>query len=192
MADVDAFSGASQRALLAWMRCMSPWVGAENGWGAWLNSPSLGAGRERNERMNGVTLAWLELTRARAEYSAVMFTAWHAVAEASMRELVSRSRQQQLPPDLRSFTSLFVKLADGILAQTFASSSYLEVQRQLLQAEAAYRRREAELVDDVATGGHFATRRQLDELHREIYELRRELRGLRKMQATPMLADQTA
>lgn len=149
-------------------------------WGFPLDSPSLGVTREANERWRNAMSAWLDVTRARTEYTAVLMDAWRGLFDAMMRETVASGLTAHDP---RAVLAASVDVADRVFAETFRSPRYVEAQRQLLEATAASRVREGELIEDIAAGGHVATRRELDDVYRRLDELRRELRALKQAQS---------
>ena len=137
-----------------------------------LDAPGMGVTREASERWNNAMSAWLEVSRARVGHSVVLMDAWRQVFEEVVCEL-----RVDHP---RALLALSVAVADKVFGETFRSDRYLEAQRQLLDALAASRERERELVEDMASGGHIATRAEIDEAYRQLEELRREVRALRK------------
>ncbi len=160
-----------------------PWIEQAQTWGFPLDSPGLGASREFNERWRNAMSAWLDATRARAEYAAVLMDAWRGVFEELTREMLGRSRDGLSAQHPRVLLSVSVDLADRIFGEMFRSPRYVEAQRALLDAVAASRVREGELIEDLASSAHVATRRELDEVYRRIDELRREIRALKKAQS---------
>jgi hypothetical protein len=121
--------------------------------------------------------AWLEVSRAQAEYGAIVAEGWLGASEEFARELFVKVGDDLPARDARGLVSLAVDVGDRVFAKTFRSSRYLEAQRRLLDAMAGYHRREAAIVDGLGPG-HFATRGELDETNRRISELRRELKAL--------------
>lgn len=141
----------------------------------WLDSPGLGAAREFGERWNNAVSTWLDLARARNEYAVVIAEAWRRVSEELAREMLSGNGG-------RSLFGVSVEGADRIFAEIFRSPRYVEAQQALLDALATSRVREGELIEEMASTGHLATRRELDEVYRRLDELRREIRALKKAQ----------
>jgi polyhydroxyalkanoate synthesis regulator phasin len=178
----------SQTAIAQWQRFARPWIEQAQTWGFPLDSPGLGAAREFNERWRNAMSAWLDVTRARTEYAAVLIDAWRGVFEELAREMLRRSRDGFSAQHPRALLSVSVDLADRIFAEMFRSPRYVEAQRQLLDAVAASRLREGELIEDMASSAHVATRRELDEVYRRIDELRREIRALKKAQSMAVAA----
>jgi polyhydroxyalkanoate synthesis regulator phasin len=178
---------ASLTAFAEWQRFARPWIEQAQTWGFPLDSPGLGAAREFNERWRNAMSAWLDVTHARTEYAAVLIDAWRGVLEGLTREMLAGNRDA-LSAQPRALLSVSVDVADRIFAEMFRSPRYVEAQRLLLDAVAASRVREGELVEDIASSGHLATRRELDEVYQRLDELRREIRALKKAQSMTVAA----
>ncbi len=146
-------------------------------WSLPVESPGLGVTREAGERWSNAMSAWLAVTQARADHTAVLMDAWRRVFEETLREA--------RPDHPRALFTLSVELADRVFSETFRSPRFLETQRQLLEAVAACRMRERELVEDFASVGHVATRAEIDEAYRQLEELRRDVRALRSASRKP-------
>jgi polyhydroxyalkanoate synthase subunit PhaE len=180
--------GGSQTPIAQWQRFARPWIEQAQTWGFPLDSPGLGVAREFNERWRNAMSAWIDVTQARTEYAAVLMDAWRGVFEELTREMLGHSRDGLSAQHPRALLSVSVDLADRIFAEMFRSPRFVEAQRQLLDAVAASRVREGELIEDLASTGHVATRRELDEVYRRIDELRREIRALKKAQSLAVAA----
>src|SRR5260370_22516 len=88
-----------------------PWIEQAQTWGFPLDSPGLGASREFNERWRNAMSAWLDATRARTEYAAVLFDAWRGVFEELTREMLGRSRDRLSALHPRALLSTSAPLA---------------------------------------------------------------------------------
>jgi class III poly(R)-hydroxyalkanoic acid synthase PhaE subunit len=183
--DVDVSSddvAGWETAFSAWERFTRPWIEGAQNWGLPLESPGLGAAREFHERWRNAMSAWLDVTRARTEYGAVIMDAWRGVYETLSREMLGRIAGGPSAQQPRALLSQSVEVADRVFAETFRSARYIEAHQGLLDAVAASRVREGELIEEMASTGHLATRREIDEVYHRIDELRREVRALRKAQ----------
>jgi hypothetical protein len=62
----------------------------------------------------------------------------------------------------------------------FRSPEYIRIQGRLVNTATAYRVREREIVDAFLKASHLASRSELDEAYRRIYELRKDVKELKK------------
>lgn len=84
---------------------------------------------------------------------------------------------------------LWTETADASLEKVFRSEHYVNIQGRLFDAAMNYRLREQEVVELVLKTGYVPTRSEVDEAHRNIYELRKEVKALKKALKGTTLAD---
>jgi class III poly(R)-hydroxyalkanoic acid synthase PhaE subunit len=156
------------------------WDAYEGTFGRLLESPSLGHTREMNEDLLKGFDAWLEYRRASFEYQVTLGGAWVDAFEEIMRRLVAQAEKGETVPGVRKLLSLWVEVVDHTFTEVFRSEEYILLQGQLVNAATAYRLREREIADAFLKASHLASRSELDEGYRRIYELRKEVKELRK------------
>ena len=85
------------------------------------------------------------------------------------------------PPDsLRGLFERWIECGDRVLLDMYRSDDYLAVQSELLESLMRYRAQWQGLQDLFARLGGRPTREELDDAHRAVHELRRELRAQRR------------
>lgn len=156
------------------------WDAFERTFGRLLNSPGLGFTREINETVSRAFDAWLDFRRTSIEYQGIVTGAWTNVFEGVMLNLVERSEKDQPITNVRDLIRLWTDTADTSLEKIFRSEEYVKVQGQLMDTAMTYRIREQEVVELTMKSGYVPTRSEVDEAHRNIYELRKEVRALKK------------
>lgn len=156
------------------------WDAFERTFGRLLNSPSVGFSREINETVARAFDAWLDFRRTSYEYQGVLAGAWTSVFEEVMLNLVERSERDNPITSVRDLIRLWTDTADNSLEKIFRSEEYVDVQGRLMDTAMSYRIREQQLVELTMKTGYVPTRSEVDEAHRNIYELRKEVRALKK------------
>jgi class III poly(R)-hydroxyalkanoic acid synthase PhaE subunit len=156
------------------------WDAYERTFGRLLESPSLGHTREMNEDLLKGFDAWLDYRRASFEYQVTLGETWIHAFEEIMRRLVTQAEKGQPVPGVRKLLFLWVEVVDHTFTKVFRSEEYIRLQGQLVNAATAYRLREREIVDAFLKASHLPSRSELDEGYRRIYELRKEVKELRK------------
>ena len=121
----------------------------------------------------------LELHRRHLEYNAVMAGAW-ARASAAFTARMHESSKHETEPTPGSALGLWVETANEVLLETQRSRPFLTAQRRLLRAGVDLRLAQRELVERGAEAMGIPTRTELDELHRTVTALQRELRAIRR------------
>jgi polyhydroxyalkanoate synthase subunit PhaE len=76
-------------------------------------------------------------------------------------------------------------IADEVLAKTHRSSAFLEAQRRLLRAGMDFLLAERELVETLVAPTGLPTRSEMDELHRTVHALKRQVRALGRDDTSP-------
>lgn len=120
------------------------------------------------------------LCAAREAYRGFMLATWQRAFEEVTREALSRAGEGKPVASPAQWLSLSNEVADRVFVQAFNSQPYLDVQHQLSNALAEQRRSEMKFVESFARFGHFPTRRALDDVIKELSELRRRVRRLER------------
>jgi hypothetical protein len=88
----------------------------------------------------------------------------------------------------RDVLALWVDTANTTLLETQRSETYLESQREILKASTDLRLAQQELAAFYSEVFGYPTRTELDDVHRTVTELRRELRALQRATRLQALA----
>ena len=123
--------------------------------------------------------AWLKLRRRSLEHNAVVLRAW-VRAEQKFTEQLGRLTTDGQAPDARKMLALWTETANSTLLDTQRSGEFLETQAQLLKASTQLRLAQRDLVEYYGERFGFPTRRELDDVHRAVTDLRREVRALKR------------
>jgi polyhydroxyalkanoate synthase subunit PhaE len=123
--------------------------------------------------------AWIDMRTRLASYNAVATTPW---TEASRRflEAMSEKKQGSSPPNWREVFAQWSEISNQELVKNQRTDAFLKAQKELLQAAVQYRSRQNDVSDAISMLFDIPTRRDLDEVTRQITELRREVRALKR------------
>src|SRR3712207_2464251 len=131
--------------------------------------------------------AWTRLRQRSFEHNKVMLDAWTRAAGAFARRLNERSERGEPPLEsVRAFLTLWGETANEILLETQRSEALLETQREVLKASTDLRLAQRKVAEFYSEMFGYPTRAELDDVHRAVTELRRELRALKR--STPQKA----
>jgi class III poly(R)-hydroxyalkanoic acid synthase PhaE subunit len=156
------------------------WDAYERTFGRLVQSPRMGFNRELEEKLLRGFDAWTDFRRVSMDYQMVLADTWSRVFERVMRELVTLNGQGKQIQSLRDLLRLWTDVADKELEESFQSETYVKAQSRLFNATMQYRLREQAIVETYLKMSYIPTRSEVDEVHRSIYELRKELRTLKK------------
>jgi poly[(R)-3-hydroxyalkanoate] polymerase subunit PhaE len=119
-----------------------------------------------------------EWARDLAAWQLVMQGAW---SEALQRFVGAVNASDGEPiRTWRELADLWIGIANDTLTETHRTPEFLEAQRRLTRSSTECRLAEREIMEAYCEMHHIPTRTEVDELARSVYELRRELRALKR------------
>lgn len=126
--------------------------------------------------------AWAALRRRSLEHNTVMLQAWLQAAGKFAQDLNQKADRKEALGSWRDVLALWVETANTALLETQRSEPYLESQREILKASTDLRLAQQEMAKLYSEMFGYPTREELDDVHRTMTELRRELRALQRAQ----------
>jgi hypothetical protein len=121
---------------------------------------------------------WLKRSEDIAAYQAIVQAAWRR----AVQRFIDALNDPKAPPvkSGREFLDLWIATANACLLEMHRSQEFLEAQRKMTRSATDYRLQEREIAEAFCAMHHIPTRTEMDEVQRAVYELRRELRALRR------------
>jgi class III poly(R)-hydroxyalkanoic acid synthase PhaE subunit len=159
------------------------WDAFEQTFGSLLQAPGLGLTRELNEKIARGFDRWLDYRRASADYQRKLADAWSEAFEELVSEMAGLSEKGGTISSIRDLLLLWGQVADRVFVKTFQTDEYVQIQGQFLNAAMAYRIQQREIMEIYLQANDIPTRSEVDEAHRNIYELRKEIKALKKQVA---------
>jgi class III poly(R)-hydroxyalkanoic acid synthase PhaE subunit len=156
----------------------------EQTWGRALLAPSMGLLRELNEKVNKGFALWLENQQLTIAYQLLIGEAWIDAFQALMQKLMSMAQKGETLTDQRHLLRIWVEVADEVFIALFHSEAYAKTQSAYVNSNMALRRQQRELLEVWLRGNDMPTRSDLDEAHHQIYQLRKDMKALKKTLAT--------
>jgi class III poly(R)-hydroxyalkanoic acid synthase PhaE subunit len=144
-----------------------------------LNIPNMGNTRKIDESMRKNFSAWLALQKASYDYQTIVVDAWLEAFESLMQELAQIAEQGETLDTIRDFLNRWSALADETFKKTFHAEQYIRLQSSFVNAVMQYRKTQALMNEVIMEFYDMPTRSEIDEAHRRIYELQKELRTLK-------------
>jgi hypothetical protein len=140
---------------------------------------------DAERRYAGVLQAWVDLRRRGLEHNAVVLEAWLLAGRRFAEKLAGGSGSDAKVLDAKGALALWTEMANEQLLETQRSEPFLQSQSALIRATTTLRLAQQELVEHFGKQYGFPTRTELDDVHRTVTELRRELRAMRREQQMP-------
>jgi len=148
--------------------------------GQLVSSPNLGPGREFNEKLLGNFDAWINYQLAIQDYQAILLAIWREAIDDYFDRLLVMAENGEKIDNVRDLTLLWTRGAETIFSEAFQGQDYVLAQGKMLNAAMDLRIRQRELMDVFLQSLDLPTRAEMDEAHRRIYELRKEIKILKK------------
>jgi polyhydroxyalkanoate synthase subunit PhaE len=135
-----------------------------------------------------VMQAWMNVRRGGLEHSAVVLKAWLQVGRHFTEEMAGRASADARAPDAKATLALWTETANRQLLETQLSEPFLQTQAAMIRTSTELRPAQQELVEYFGRQYGFPTRTELDDVHRTVTKLRREMRAMRgeqRMSSSP-------
>lgn len=129
-------------------------------------------------QMLKATREWLALREASAAYRGITAAAWSRAFQTFSG--VVAKEPDLLKQGSRAVLDRWLGIANDELIRTQRTDQFLKAQRELLSAGVAYRLKEREIVEVWCETHSIPTRTEVDDLHRTVNDLRRQVRSLSK------------
>ncbi len=127
-----------------------------------------------------VMRAWMDMRRRAFEHQGVVLEAWLRAGRQYAKELAAQTGPDDKKLDSKRAFAVWTETANHELLQTQRSEPFLRSQREMIRASTELRVAQSELVEHLGKQYGFPTRTELDDVHRTLTEMRRELRRLRR------------
>jgi len=110
----------------------------------------------------------------------VLLDVWLKAFDELTRKLASSEEKGETVQNWQQFLQVWSSVFDGVFAQRFRSQDALEVQGNFLNSAMTYRLYQQQLMEVFLKMYDLPTRSEVDEIHHGIYELRKEIKRLKK------------
>ncbi|HIK10658.1 MAG TPA: class III poly(R)-hydroxyalkanoic acid synthase subunit PhaE [Oscillatoriaceae cyanobacterium M33_DOE_052] len=148
--------------------------------GNFVMSPTLGYAREYNKKLLKGFDAWVDLYKVTFDYQVVLADIWVKAFEELMQELASSEQKGKKIQSWQQLVSTWSNIADRVFAEAFRSDEALRIQGKFLNSLMAYKIHQRELMEILLKMNDVPIRSEVDEVHQSIYELRKEVKALKK------------
>lgn len=152
----------------------------EETFGTWLQAPLLGLPREINRKLIDGFEAWRALYQASTNYQILLADIQVRSFEALMKKLVTLAEKGTPVKDWRQFQDVWSVVADEVFEATFCKAENLQIRGQFINSLNNYRLKQQELMELYLKAMNLPLRSEVDEIHKTIYELRKEVKSLKK------------
>jgi poly[(R)-3-hydroxyalkanoate] polymerase subunit PhaE len=149
-----------------------------------LGLPRLADVPELDRKLVNLLRAWMSVAQRCAEYNAVVSQVWIAAYADFLRALQTSAAEGKPARSGRELLDRWTATVNERLLTAQRSDRLLEAQRRLLDAMLTSRAAERELVEIGAKAADLPTRAELDDVHKTLHAVKRELRALQRKLAS--------
>jgi polyhydroxyalkanoate synthase subunit PhaE len=153
----------------------------EESFGSLMQTPFLGLPRELNGKILQGFEAWRNLYKASIDYQVVLGDIQVKSFEALMKKLVSLTEEGKTVKDWREFQKIWSEVADDVFEKAFFDEHNLKIRGKFLNSLNYYRIQQQELMEISMKMTNLPLRTEVDEIHKNMYELRKEVKRLKKV-----------
>ena len=132
-----------------------------------------------DKRLANMGESWSELFQQSKQYHALVFDRWNTAYSRYVDELGELKRAQEEEVSPQQLIELWSGIANEELLVLHRSEDFLAAQKEVIRASMQYRLHEKEVAERICEAMHIPTRDEVDELHKTVTDLRRELRELK-------------
>ncbi len=142
--------------------------------------PPLGLNREVNLKLLRAFDAWARLYPTGLAYQQVLLEVQLRALEELLQTLTAMAQQGEPLKDWVQLQQLWGNIVDRVFEATFVAEPNLRVRGSFVNAINHSRICQQELMEVWLNWMNLPTRREIDEIHKTIYELRKEVRRLQQ------------
>ncbi len=124
--------------------------------------------------------ACVNLTQVSFNYILLLLDVWITAFEELKQELANSHNKGEPLENWQKFLQIWSRIFDQIFAQKFRSEDALRIQGKFINALIICRLRQQHLIDVFLQMNSQLTHNELDEIYRCLYELRKEIKSLKK------------
>jgi poly[(R)-3-hydroxyalkanoate] polymerase subunit PhaE len=145
-----------------------------------LGLPRLADVPELDRKLLRLMQAWTAVAQRGAEYGAVVSQIWVGAYADFVQALQAAAADGKPARSGRELLDRWTATVNERLLKAQRSERFLEAQRRLLDAMLTSRQAERELVEIGAKAADLPTRAELDDVHKTLHAVKRELRALQR------------
>jgi len=172
--DAYSFDNIDQEALRVWSEIY------KNEIRQYFNVPQLGLSRLYQERVNQALDKFNIFSSALAEFLQLLSLPFEKSFRVLQEKIEELTRTGSLPEDSRGYYQMWVKILEGHFMTLFQSPEYNKSLGETMIALEDYISARNRILQDMLQSMPVPTRKEMDDLYKEIYLLKKKVRDLEK------------
>ncbi|MEW6374717.1 MAG: poly(R)-hydroxyalkanoic acid synthase subunit PhaE [Thermodesulfobacteriota bacterium] len=168
------FENLDQDALNAWIEIY------EKEFKQFLNIPQLGLTRFYQERMSQTMDKFNLFQAAMAEFTHLLYLPMEKSFKVMQERVDDLTKEGKLPESSQDYYRMWIKILEGHYMTLFKSNGYIRVLSNTLSAMENFMLARQELLNDGLRTLSIPTSKDMDELYKELYLLKKKVKELEK------------
>lgn len=152
----------------------------EKEFGRFFKIPQLGLTRFYQEKMNEVMDKFNIHQATLAEFQRLLYLPITRSFSVMQEKLGEMAQKNPLPEDPKTYYNMWVKILEGHYMTLFQSPEYIETLGKTLSAVSDFTNAKNDIIQDILSSLPIPTDKDVDELYREIYLLKKRIKALEK------------
>lgn len=124
--------------------------------------------------------AFVDLRKAAMRYRAMTGKTMGEAVKRTMEKLTALAKEGNTINSVRELNKLWLGVADGVFSEMYVSEEYAEIQREFSSAGMKFKIEQQQVLEMLFESLNMPTRSELDDAYKTLYELRREVKALRR------------
>lgn len=143
--------------------------------------PQLGLTREYQEKMNLMMDSFHLFQASHAEFTHLLLLPFQRAMAMMQEEVTVMAENGELPKDSKAYYRMWIKALEGHFMTLFQTPEYVEALSKTVGALTRFSSAKDAVLEDFIQTLPIARQSELDDLAKEVYELKRQIRQMRKV-----------
>lgn len=169
-----SFQNPDQEAIRAWREIY------EEEFSRFFHVPQLGLSRVYQEKANQAVDKLNRFQNAFGEFMNLFYLPMEKSFKVLQEQIADLAEKGGLPEDSNAYYRMWIKILEGHYMNLFKSQEYLDVMGRTLETLEDFVSTRDSLTQDILKWMSVPTQKEMDELYREIYQLKKKIRRLEK------------
>lgn len=152
----------------------------EKEFGRFFKIPQLGLTRFYQEKINEAMDKFNIHQATLAEFQRLLYLPITRSLSVMQEKLGEMAQENPLPEDPKTYYHMWVKILEGHYMTLFQSPEYIETLGKTLSAVSDFTKAKNDIIQDMLSSLPIPTDKDVDELYREIYLLKKRIKALEK------------
>ena len=150
-----------------------------------IHIPQLGLTRSYQEKVNAVVDKYNIYQSNLSEYLRLLSLPFSRSLQVMQEQLAEMAEDGNLPDDSKAYYNLWVKVLEGHFMTLFQTPEYVETLGRTVTSLAEFSSARDNAFEDILKMFPVVRKSEMDDLAREVYELKKRLRKVEKKQSNP-------